>query len=86
MRIPQTTFGTVFISLVRFESLLTHVLLSTSHIGFTPRLLLPSEDVTLPGRFNLGLVRIIPSLAHTCFFFFFFISFQTRMRLNILPL
>jgi hypothetical protein len=41
----------------------------TSITGFTPRLLLPSEDVTLPARFNLGLVRIIPSFANSCFFF-----------------
>lgn len=27
--------------------------------GFTPRLLLPSEDVTLPARFNLGLINLV---------------------------
>jgi hypothetical protein len=48
-------------------------IMSTSITGFTPRLLLPSEDGTLPVRFNLGLVRIIPSLA--CFFFKFFVLF-----------
>jgi hypothetical protein len=31
------------------------------NIGFTPRLLLPSEDFTLPARFDLGLVRFSSS-------------------------
>ena len=77
MRIPPTTFGTVSTSLVRFLSLLAHVPgleKKTPIIGFTPRLLLPSEDFTLPARFNLGLVRIIRSCFLLCTHLFFFSS------------
>ena len=64
MRIQQTTFGTVSIFLVRVLSLLAvHVRVHEKkhqNTGFTSRLLLPSEDFTLPERFDLGLVRFSP--------------------------
>lgn len=44
--------------------------------GFTQRLLLPSEDCTLPERYNLGLVRIVPSCPSLRTSLFFFSSFH----------
>jgi hypothetical protein len=57
----QTTFGVVCISLVRFGAVRLPFFTKNKNklIGFTPRLLLASEDITLPEKYNLGLVRQI---------------------------
>ena len=61
-----TISGVASISLVRFQLRAPSSLGLTEHLGkkkkkqgFTPRLLPASEDFTLPGAYNLGLVRQI---------------------------